>query len=118
MNNPYLGKIGEETAVRYLRQTSFKVVEKNWKCEFGEIDIVAVKKDTLYFIEVKTRDGRDQESPEDAICAYKIAKLQRLAEFYSSIHPKLPGRLMLSAVCVTTCGKEIEKVVWYENILQ
>lgn len=50
-----LGRKGERIAAKYLKRKGYKIIDQNWRCPIGEIDIIAVKERTLFFIEVKTR---------------------------------------------------------------
>ena len=54
-NSQEIGKTGEEIAKKYLLENNYKIVAKNFRCKFGEIDIIAYDKEELVFIEVKTR---------------------------------------------------------------
>ncbi|MSY98262.1 MAG: YraN family protein, partial [Actinobacteria bacterium] len=62
-----LGQYGEEVAARYLSGLGMKVIERNWRCEFGEIDIVASEGIALVVCEVKTRSSEAFGSPFEAI---------------------------------------------------
>lgn len=54
MNTKKIGNKGEDKACKYLIKNDYKIIERNWSCRIGEIDIIATKKNTLYFIEVKS----------------------------------------------------------------
>ena len=77
-----LGKWGEKVAMTQLEANGFKIVRQNWRCQFGEIDIVAQKEGRFHFIEVKTRKGRGKGSPEEAITPQKAAKMQQTGLMY------------------------------------
>ena len=74
-----LGKRGEDVAARYLRRKGYKIVERNFRCTLGEMDIVAFDGDTLCFIEVKTVSGKSYGPPEMAVDIKKQRKLSRVA---------------------------------------
>lgn len=74
-----LGKCGEEAAVDFLREQGYKIIAKNYKSRFGEIDIVARDKDTLCFIEVKTRRSERFGSPQEAVTAGKQRQIAKSA---------------------------------------
>ncbi|OGI01530.1 MAG: hypothetical protein A2Y25_03430 [Candidatus Melainabacteria bacterium GWF2_37_15] len=77
------GKKGEDTAVQYLEQQGFKIIEKNWRfSRYGEIDIIATDNDTLVFIEVKTRTSTAFGHPTEVITSKKLARMRKLAEIY------------------------------------
>lgn len=73
-----LGRRGEELAVGYLESLGMLVVERNWRCAEGEIDIVALDGDALVIAEVKTRRSLDYGHPFEAVGADKLARLHRL----------------------------------------
>jgi putative endonuclease len=74
-----LGRFGEDVAARYLADAGFEILERNWRCRDGEIDIVARDGPALVFCEVKTRSGTGFGLPADAVGRAKVARLRRLA---------------------------------------
>jgi putative endonuclease len=78
-----LGQRGENVAARYLRNQGYKIIERNFKCEVGEVDIIARDGKTLVFVEVKTR-AYDDPTPEDQINQPKRHQLTKAANFYLS----------------------------------
>lgn len=77
-----LGQRGEDAASAYLERTGLTIVERNWKCPAGEIDIVALDGESLVLIEVKTRKTVAKGTPEDAITPAKQGRYRKLAEAY------------------------------------
>ena len=77
-----LGERGEDAAVAFLERTGATIVERNWRCSHGEIDIVALDGDTVVLCEVKTRRTPLKGDPEQAITAAKRRRYARLAEAY------------------------------------
>lgn len=77
-----LGKDGEECAVKYLKQNRFKILNRNYRCSLGEIDIIAKEKDTIVFVEVKTRKSDDYTEPFESVGKKKQAKIRDLALYY------------------------------------
>ncbi len=74
-----LGRRGEQLAAGYLESQGMLVVERNWRCRDGEIDIVALDGDALVIAEVKTRRSMDYGHPFEAVGTAKLARLHRLA---------------------------------------
>jgi putative endonuclease len=74
-----VGAYGERVAVRHLQQAGLVVLDRNWRCAQGELDIVAREGDTLVICEVKTRRGARHGTPAEAVVAAKAARLRRLA---------------------------------------
>ncbi|HUL27074.1 MAG TPA: YraN family protein [Streptosporangiaceae bacterium] len=74
-----LGRRGEQAAVEYLESAGLRILDRNWRCAEGEIDIVAAEGRVLVICEVKTRSGTGYGSPLEAITRSKRARLRRLA---------------------------------------
>ena len=74
-----VGRYGEDVAVRHLSASGMEVLARNWRCELGEIDVVAREGSTVVVCEVKTRRGLDYGTPLEAVTARKMARLRRLA---------------------------------------
>ncbi|MGH2593727.1 MAG: YraN family protein [Anaerolineae bacterium] len=77
-----LGKLGESLAARELERRGYRIVERNWRCPIGEIDLVAEKDGALIFVEVRTRRGSERGTPQESITPAKQAKLIELAQTY------------------------------------
>lgn len=84
MNNKEIGDLGEELAVRYLVQLDYKVIERNFECRQGEIDIIAIdqNKNELVFIEVKTRRSNLYGKPIEAVSDVKKKHLLNAIRYY------------------------------------
>ncbi|WP_411721019.1 YraN family protein [Mycetocola sp.] len=95
-----LGRRGEDLAARFLEDAGYRVVERNWRCRQGEIDIIASKEDTLVFVEVKTRSGLAFGHPFEAITATKLARLRVLAAAWCAEHHPRASRIRLDAIAV------------------
>jgi len=107
-----LGPHGEEVAGRYLRERGYRIIARNWRCRFGEIDLIARDGDTLVFVEVKTRTQLGFGGPEGAVTPRKQARLIAAARAYlSSVETELPVRFDVVAV---TPGR----VALYKNAFQ
>ncbi|NHD17244.1 MULTISPECIES: YraN family protein [unclassified Actinopolyspora] len=74
-----LGRAGERLAAEYLRQRGLVVLERNWTCPQGELDIVCTDGESVVICEVKTRSGVDYGSPVEAVGPHKARKLRELA---------------------------------------
>ncbi len=81
------GKSGEEKAAVFLRLKGYKILEKNYRVGQGEIDLIAQRAGTLVFVEVKTRKGKSQGSPLEAVTPRKVKRLSGAAAFYLASHP-------------------------------
>lgn len=93
-------RIGEELATNFLKKQGYKILERNFRKGYGEIDIIAIDHGTLVFIEVKTSSSNFLNTPLEHINYFKLKTLTRGAYFYKSIHPELPVPLRIDAVSV------------------
>ncbi|HQJ35005.1 MAG TPA: YraN family protein, partial [Rhodoglobus sp.] len=82
-----LGRRGEEIAARYLASRGLAIVERNWRCPQGEIDLIARDGGELVFVEVKTRSSVAYGHPLESITPVKLARLRRLAAAWCDAHP-------------------------------
>jgi putative endonuclease len=73
-----LGRHGEDLAARHLEQDGFVLLERNWRCDVGEVDIVARDGDVLVVVEVKTRSSVRYGTPFEAVTPRKLHRLERL----------------------------------------
>ncbi|MBM7623536.1 YraN family protein [Sporohalobacter salinus] len=83
-----LGKLGEELATRYLKNTGYDIIKRNYTCRIGELDIIAAKANYLIFVEVKTKQNFKFGHPREEVNYHKRQKLQQVARYYISQHPK------------------------------
>lgn len=81
-----LGAWGEEKAVRFLKQRGYRIIERNFRCRFGEIDIIAEKDEYLSFVEVRLRKNIRYGTPEDTVDWRKQQKLRLTADYYLMTH--------------------------------
>ena len=95
-----LGRRGEDLAAEYLAGEGLQLVERNWRCSQGEIDLVARDGDELVFVEVKTRSSLGYGHPLEAITVAKLARLRRLASAWCVAHPGQKGLVRIDAVAV------------------
>jgi putative endonuclease len=77
-----LGRWGEEQAAAFLKKKWYKIIEMNYRCPLGEIDIIAREKKTLVFVEVKTRTNRDYAEPLEAVTPAKMRRICNTARYY------------------------------------
>ncbi len=107
----FLGKSGEDAAVVFLERRGYRILERNFRTRFGEIDIIARHQKAICFIEVKTRASQEQGSPLEAVTPYKQRKLSRMAIFYLKSKNSLgvPARFDIVSVEDSSTGlPEIE----------
>lgn len=82
MNRADTGRLGELEAARFLERNGYRILERNFRCRSGEIDIIARQGDTLVFVEVKTRAGEAFGSPEESVGGGKQRRMALAASYY------------------------------------
>src|SRR4051794_30511035 len=94
-----LGDRGENLAAKFLRTGGYKIIERNFRCATGEIDIVARHDKVLVFVEVKTR-AYDDPTPEEQVNRFKQHQITKAARFYLNRfgHPQPPARFDVIAI--------------------
>ncbi len=94
------GGYGEATAARHLVEQGMVVLDRNWRCEQGEIDLVLRDGEVLVFCEVKTRRGVRFGHPLQAVDEAKLARLHWLAAIWQAVHDVRPEHVRLDVVGV------------------
>lgn len=83
-----LGRRGETLAARELARRDYQVVCRNWRCQIGEVDLVAFRGGTWTFFEVRTRRGRGFGTPEESLTSTKVQRMVDVAQMYLAEHDK------------------------------
>ena len=83
-NKQYIGKLGENKTIEYLQNNYYQIIEKNFYCRFGEIDIIAIdkKENELVFIEVKTRTNEKYGRASEAVNKIKKIHMKKSAAIF------------------------------------
>ena len=95
-----LGRYGEERAAAFLAATGLTILDRNWRCRAGELDIVARDGGTLVVVEVKTRSGTGYGYPAEAVTPRKLARLRQLAGQWLAEHDAHPADIRIDVVSV------------------
>lgn len=77
-----IGKFGEDEATKYLENQGYKILDRNFNCKRGEIDIIALDKKEIVFIEIKSRTNSQYGLPAEAVTKKKIEHIIKTAEYY------------------------------------
>jgi putative endonuclease len=101
-----LGREGEQAAVGYLESRGFQILDRNWRCADGEIDIVASDRGTFVVCEVKTRSGTRFGTPFDAVGQAKRRRLRRLAAQWLAAHGSRFDRIRIDVVGLLRDGAD------------
>ncbi len=104
------GRRAEAAAAKYVQDRGFRVLQQNWRTRYCEIDIVAAKGQTIYFIEVKYRAGRQQGTGLDYITPQKLRQMAFAAELWVAKH-RWRGEYELAAVGVGTAAFTVHNFV-------
>ena len=99
-----LGKQGEQLAAEHLQRAGMRILDRNWRCAEGEIDIVAAERGTLVVCEVKARSGVRYGTPLEAINYKKRSRLRRLAVRWLVAHGILFDEIRIDVVGVLKSG--------------
>jgi putative endonuclease len=94
------GVLGEKLAGDFLRRRGYHILEANYRCPAGEVDLVARHKDFLVFIEVRTKRSHEFGTPEESITATKKERLRTVAAHYQQTHHNLPQLWRIDVVAV------------------
>lgn len=114
ISNP-TARLGENLACDFLKKKGYKIIERNFRKGYGEIDIVATHNNTLVFVEVKTRSTNLFGGAIEAISYSKLQKLIKTCEFYKMSHPRLPEGMRIDAILIDIKNDE-NKIEHIENI--
>lgn len=95
-----IGRYGERVAAAHLRDSGMTVLETNWTCKYGEVDIVAREGATLVICEVKTRSGDSHGTGLEAVTGQKATRLRRLAAHWLETHDVHPEAVRIDVVSV------------------
>lgn len=86
MQNLRIGKLGEQMAAAYLEEAGYRILEQNYRCRFGEIDIIAKDGDTIAFVEVKSRRSENYGLPQHAVGPEKQRRISKISLYYLQTH--------------------------------
>jgi putative endonuclease len=95
-----VGAYGERVAARLLTEAGLVLLDRNWRCTSGELDIVARDGTTIVFCEVKTRRTDQFGTPVDAVNPTKVRRLRALAALWLAAHPDTRGEIRFDVVSV------------------
>ncbi len=113
-----LGRLGERLAAEKLVDCGYRILERNFRCQHGEIDIVAEDEQDLVFVEVKTRRGNSFGRPEEAVTVRKQRKIVQVATYYLDLHACFERSWRVDVVAVQlSAGGKLEEIRLYQHAL-
>ncbi|MBN1176873.1 MAG: YraN family protein [Dehalococcoidales bacterium] len=113
------GILGENLACDFLGKNGYRIIETNYRCQDGEIDIIAQQQDTLVFVEVRTKKSSRFGTPEESITPNKKSKLRTVAAHYGQNRNDLPvnRRIDVVAIQMDERGK-VSRIELIENAVE
>lgn len=111
MNNKEIGKKYEERAAEFLKERGMDLLEQNYACRQGEVDLIGIHDTCLVFVEVKYRKNDVSGTPEEAVGIAKQRKICRVSDYYRICHENQSSRqIRYDVVAVTD-----QAIRWYPN---
>jgi putative endonuclease len=110
-----IGRWGEETAATYLMAHGYKILDRNVRTPYGEIDLVAMLNDGIIFVEVRTRTTAWLGFPEESINPRKQAHMLAAAQYYSQQHSL--DSWQIDAISIEGKPNSAVKITHFENVL-
>ncbi len=96
----HFGNWGESIAARYLEEKGFTILERNYRAERGEIDLICREGNTIVFVEVKARRSDRYGPPEESITRSKQRQLYKVAQAYIQAHPELETDFRFDVIAI------------------
>src|SRR5437764_12659071 len=115
-----LGRTGERLAAEHLSHQGYRILEQNFRCSYGEIDLIAEDEQDLIFVEVKTRRGNVYGLPEEAVTYRKRQKIVQVASCYLDLHAcsERSWRIDVVAVQLSKGGRPEELRVYQHAVTE
>lgn len=117
--NKLLGAFGEDLACNYLESKGYRILERNFNCKVGELDIIAMEGDNLVFIEVKSRTSTGYGNPSEAVSYTKQKRIVKAALFFMTKHKLFDYMSRFDVIEVMTDGtKENSSINLIKNAFE
>ena len=105
-----LGRFAEDFSVHFLQDKGYKIIDRNFRSRFGEIDIIAEESGCLVFVEVKARWSQKFGTPEEAVTPQKLYKIRKTAEYYSLVKSRTSQKMRIDVVALEIDGTNVTSV--------
>lgn len=115
--NKIKGNLGEEIALEYLEKLKYQILERNFSSIFGELDIIAIDKNEIVFIEVKTRCQDKFGNPSEAIDCNKKNHIYKTATYYLYIHNLLNRYVRFDSIEIQFKNENKYNIRHHKNII-
>lgn len=110
-----IGEFGEAEACHFLKKKGFKILERNFRCPGGEIDIVARSGNLVLFVEVKARTSIEYARPEEGVGFRKRQNLKKAARYYVHEHPAGECEYRFDVISVIVTDSLKAELEWIQN---
>jgi putative endonuclease len=117
MKKKDLGKKGEEIAEKYLIKSGYKIIERNFRTKYGEIDLICEKDSSIIFIEVRTKSNLEFVSPEESISSKKIDHIKNSSLDYLSKNKKKYKDIKFEFIGILISSKNDYKLNHLKDII-
>jgi putative endonuclease len=113
-----IGALGERLAADHLRRLGLRIVTRNWRCRYGELDVIAVDEDsdTVVFVEVKTRTGDGFGGLEQAVTPLKARRLRRLAGIWLAGQDQRWAAVRIDVIGVRIGRRRIPEITHLQGV--
>ena len=116
--NKRIGRQGEDLAVDFLKKNGYQILEKNFRTKLGEIDIIAQDRDTISFVEVKSRTDATLGSPLEAITPFKIKKLSQVALLFLKQRNLFDSKARFDVVTIEKDAQGNQNIGFYQDVFE
>lgn len=118
MNRKQRGKLGEDMAVGMLSEQGYRIIERNWWCRHGEVDVVTVDPEgILVFVEVRTRASRSCGTPAESVTREKLTRMRRVAgEWLREHRSSVFERIRLDLIAISMVPGESVSYQHYRGV--
>ncbi len=112
-----IGELGEQIGLTYLQDHGFLVIDKNFTTHWGELDLIARKGKTIYFVEVKTKIGDSKGKPYESVTYRKRQNLKRSINLYLLKNDFKTYKLSLSVLSIELhSDKTVKEIIFFESV--
>ncbi len=119
MRSHELGKRGEGAAAEYLQSTGLVILDRNWRCEDGELDIVALDGEVIVVVEVRTRSSDAYGTPEESLTPRKRRHLRNAALAYLQENDRLDAVWRIDVVAIDANQRgDVQRIEHYANAIE
>lgn len=118
MSRAELGALGEQLAVDHLTALGFVVLDRNWRCRYGELDVIVAdaERRTVVFVEVKTRTTDGYGGVEQAVTPQKVRRLRRLAGLWLAAQQASWAQIRIDVVGVRIGRGPVPELIHLEGV--